>query len=214
MNASRLIALVLLAACGAPAGAGEGSTTPAPTRQAANDAADLIPAGYGSLRQEDIAVRIQLPSFLVRAIPLDESVIRTLSPDSYRALRDLVSGRREEIASRAARHGVRNPALWYLSFYGLDPDARFSPGEVVITGSGRDYRPLDIVPLTVGFNEQRLRQRETQSAIYLFDEALDVNQPLTITIDTVRSAAWGGTLRAIERERALVRTRAAQPPRP
>jgi hypothetical protein len=214
VNASRLVALVLLASCGAPAGTGQGEPTPAPTRQAATDATDLIPAGYGSLRQEDVAVRISLPSFLVRAIPLDESVIRTLSPDSYRALRELASGRREAIASLAARHGVRNPSLWYLSYYGLDPDARFSPGEVVITGSGRDFRPLDIVPLTVGFNEQRLRQRETQSAIYLFDEALDVNQPLTITVDTVRSSTWGSTLRTIERERSLVRTRAGQAPRP
>lgn len=214
---TRLAVLLLVAAiaCGAPGGGEESAAAPAPARQAAQDARDLIPAGYGSLRQEEIAVRIQLPSYLVRAIPLEESVIRTLSPDSYRALRDLVTARSREIAAIAGRHGVRDPTLWYLSFFGLEPETRFNPRDIVITGGGRDFRPLDIVPLTVGFNEQRLQQRETQSAIYVFDNGLDVDQPLVVSVDTVRSSTWAGTLRAIERERSLVRTRAAQgAPRP
>ena len=205
--------IALLNACGA----GGAPSTQQPTPATAGDTlrTSLIPAGYGSLRQDDISVRLQLPAFQVRAIPLDESVIRVLSPDSYRALHDLAEGRRAEITSLAGRHGVRNPRLWYLSFFGLEqPEARFDPQSVVITGSGRDYRPLEIVALTSGFNSQRIRSRETQSAIYLFDEGLDVDQPLTVTVDTVRSASWGGTIRAIERERALVRSRASQGTRP
>src|SRR4051812_33679388 len=54
----------------------------------------LIPSGYGSLRQDEVAIRVQTTSLVVRAIPLDESVIRTLSPDSYRALHDLLASRR------------------------------------------------------------------------------------------------------------------------
>ena len=214
----QVVALALLpsvfAGCGS--GGASGSTQqPSPTTPGDTLRTSLIPAGYGTLRQDDISVRLQLPSLQVRAIPLDESVIRVLSPDSYRALHDLVESRRAEITARAARHGVRVPTLWYLSFFGLEqPEARFDPQSVVITGSGRDYRPLEIVPLTAGFNSQRIRSRETQSAIYLFDEGLDVSQPLAVTVDTVRVASWGATLRNVERERALVRSRATQGTRP
>ena len=168
----------------------------------------LLPAGYGSLRQDDVAIRIQLPAILVRAIPLDESITRLLSPDSYRALRDLEQSRRAEIEQLAARHRVRSPSLWYISFFGLEPEARFSPMEIVITSTGRDFRPLDVVPLNAGFGGQRIRQRQVLGAIYLFDDGININLPLTMTVESVPNASWGAILRAVERERALVRSRA------
>lgn len=174
-------------------------------------ASDMIPAGYGSMRQEDVAVRVLLPGVQVRLIPLDESVIRVLSPDSYRALRDLLEGSREEITRVASRYGVRAPSLWYASFFGLQPESRFSPMEVVIGSTGRDYRPLDLVPLSSGFWQQRIRQREVQTAIYVFEEGINVNQPLVITVESVRNTSWSAILRAVERERALVRSRATAP---
>lgn len=170
----------------------------------------LVPPGYGSLRQEEVAIRIQLPAVLVRAVPLDESITRLLSPDSYRALRDLERSRRAEIEQLAWRHRVRNPSLWYISFFGLEPEARFSPMEIVITSAGRDFRPLDVVPLSTGFGGQRIRQREVQSAIFLFDDGININLPLTMTVESVPNASWGGILRAVERERALVRSRSGQ----
>ncbi|HET7583592.1 MAG TPA: hypothetical protein VFK13_01735 [Gemmatimonadaceae bacterium] len=172
--------------------------------------AELVPAGYGSLRQDDIAVRIALPAVNVRALPLDESIIRVLSPDSYRSLRELRQANRAAIERIAARADVRSPGLWYVSFFGLEPDARFSPLEMVITSGGREHRALDLVPLSPGFGAQRLQQRETQSAIIVFDDGINVNQPLTISIEGVQNASWGGVLRSVERERSLIRTRAAQ----
>ena len=58
-----------------------------------------VPAGFGSLRQDDIAIRLEPQGLIVRAIPLDESVIRLLTPDSYRALRDLEESNRRAIES-------------------------------------------------------------------------------------------------------------------
>jgi hypothetical protein len=180
-------------------------TDPTPARQATTD----LPVGFGTLHQEDLSLRIQLPAVLVRAIPLDESVIRVLSPDSYRALHDLVASRRAELDERARRYGVREPSLWYFSYFGIQPDARFSPEEVVITSAGRVFRPLAIVPLSPGFGEQRLEQRGVQTAIYVFDDGVDVNLPLTVTVQGAQSANWESNMRRIERERALVRSRAA-----
>jgi hypothetical protein len=170
-----------------------------------------IPVGFGTLRQDDIAIRIELQGLIVRAIPLDENLIRLLTPDSYRALRDLQESNKQAIAAVTRRTGGRAPDLWYVSFYGVQPDVHFSPMELVITSSGRDFRALEILPLSSGFGEQRLTQRETQSAIYLFDDAIDLDQPLTVTFQNVRNDDWEQILTRIERERALVRARATRP---
>ena len=169
-----------------------------------------IPAGYGSLRQDDIAIRLEPQGLIVRAIPLDESVIRLLTADSYRALRDLESSNRRTIDGIARRSGGRAPDLWYVSFYGLEENARFSPMELVITSGGQDFRPIDVIPLSTGFGEQRLRQRETQSAVYVYPGDIDVDHPLTVSFQGQQSVVWEQLLQRIERERALVKARATR----
>jgi hypothetical protein len=213
-----LAAAVLLPSTGGaqnpPVVTGRPATTPATPAIAAADTngAGLIPAGFGTLRQDDIAIKLQLSDVLVKLIPLDESVIRTLSADSYRALRELAESKRPVVARLASQHGLLRAGLWYVSFYGLAPDARFSPLELTVTSKGQDFRPIEAVPFSSGFGEQRLQPRETQSALYLFDDALDVNQPLVVTLGSERNVSWSTTLSTIERERALVRSRAARKP--
>jgi hypothetical protein len=170
-----------------------------------------VPVGFGTLRQDDIAIRMELQGLIVRAIPLDENLIRLLTVDSYHALRDLQESNKKAIAAVTRRTGGRTPDLWYVSFYGVQPDVHFSPMELVITSSGRDFRPLEVLPLSSGFGEQRLTQRETQSAIYLFDDAIDLDQPLTVTFQSARNEDWEQILTRVERERALVRARASRP---
>jgi hypothetical protein len=169
-----------------------------------------VPVGFGTLRQDEIAIRLELQGLIVRAIPLDENLIRLLTPDSYRALRELQESNKQSIAAVTRRTGGRAPDLWYVSFYGVEPDVHFSPMELVITSGGRDFRSLEVLPLSSGFGEQRLRQRETQSAIYLFDENIDLDQPLSVTFQNVRNDMWEQILTRVERERALVRARASR----
>lgn len=195
-----------------PAAAQGKPATPAAAAADTNGTA-LVPAGLGTLRQDDIAIKLQLSDVLVKLTPLDESVIRTLSPDSYRALRELAESRRPAIARLASQHGLVRGSVWYVSFYGLAPEARFSPLELTVNSGGRDFRPAEVVPLSSGFGSQRLQPRETQSALYLFDDALEVNQPLTVSLSGQESSSWATTLRTIERERALIRSRASQQPR-
>ena len=170
-----------------------------------------VPVGFGTLRQDEIAIRLELQGLIVRAIPLDENLIRLLTPDSYRALRELQESNKQSIAAVTRRTGGRAPDLWYVSFYGVEPDVHFSPMELVITSAGRDFRALEVLPLSSGFGEQRLRQRETQSAIYLFDESIDLDQPLSLTFQNIRDDTWEQILTRVERERALVRARASRP---
>ena len=198
--------VICAAACAPPSAGGPPGSAPvveeaAPTAQ--------IPAGYGSLRQDDIAIRLKPQGLIVRAIPLDEGIIRLLTPDSYRALRDLQESSRRSIEAIARRNGGRTPDLWYVSFYGLEDNARFSPMELVITSGGQDFRPVDVIPLSTGFGEQRLRQRETQSAVYVYPGDIDVDHPLKVTFQGQQSVVWEQLLQRIERERALVRARAS-----
>ena len=105
---------------------------------------------------------------------------------------------------------MRDLSLWYVSFFAVEQgETRFSPREFIITNVGREFRPLDILPITPGFGEQRLRQNGRQDGLYVFDGQLDVQQPLTVSYETARNDAWGQMLPQIERERALVKSRAA-----
>jgi hypothetical protein len=196
----------------APAPAAKDSARPAAARTTAasvRDTGGLVPAGYGSLRQEDVALRLLRFNVQIRLVPLDESVIRLLAPDSYRTLRELRESRRRDVVAIERRTGAREPSLWLASFFSSElGEARFSPMEITITNVGRDFRPLDVLAVTAGFGDERLRQRETQTGIIVFDGQLDVNQPLTVSYETAQNADWATVLQVIERERSLVRARA------
>lgn len=178
---------------------------------------NFVPAGFGSLRQDDIAIKVAPSSGLqVRAIPLDERILRLLSPDSYRSLRDLARSKDREVNAVKDRTRLPSYSLWYVSFYALEQgETRFSPQEFVINNVGRDFRPLDVVPLSPGFGEYRLKQREVQSALFVFDGQIDLNQPLTGAMEGTPSATdWTQVLEKVDRERALVRSRAAAKQKP
>ena len=192
-----------------PGTTGSASDTSRVARQVTDTIPGLVPPGYGTLRQEDLSLRLQSASLQVRALPLDESIIRLLSPDSYRALSELKRSRADEVAAIARRQGTRELSLWYVSFFAVERgETRFSPREFIIRNVGRDFRPLDVIPLTPGFGEQRLRQNGRQDAIYVFDGRLDVRQPLTVAYNTGRNDDWANLLPQIERERSAVRSRA------
>jgi hypothetical protein len=210
------VALGIAVACASGATpAGTGTTARADTARGGRTRATdtlpgLVPPGYGSLRQDDVSLRLSSSSLQVRAAPLDESIIRLLSPDSYRAMAGLKRSKTAEISAIARRSGTRELSLWYVSFFAVERgETRFSPREFIITNVGRDFRPLDVIPLTPGFGEQRLRQNGRQDAIYVFDSQLDVQQPLTVAYATARNDGWADLLPQIERERAAVRSRAA-----
>jgi hypothetical protein len=207
-----LAGVVAMTACASgafPAGSANSEAVTAPANDTTGKTS--VPAGYGTLRQDEIAIRLEFQGLIVRAIPLEENLIRLLTADSYRALRELQESNKQSIAAVTRRSGGRSPDLWYVSFYGVAPDVQFSPMELVITSSGRNFRALEVIPLTSGFGEQRLRQRETQSALYLYDEDVDLDQPLTVTFQDQQSAAWEQILTRVERERVLVRARASRP---
>src|SRR5262249_14978332 len=144
----------------------------------------------------------------VTTFPLDESIIRTLAPDSYRAMHANVESRAAQIRQRASMHGERAPSVWFVRVYGLAPDARYDPTDVTVTVGRRDLRHLDVIQVSGDFGTQRLQPRETQTGLLLFDGSVDVTQPMVVRMGAEQNTDWDSILRKIDAERAAVRARA------
>ncbi|OLC06199.1 MAG: hypothetical protein AUH42_06150 [Gemmatimonadetes bacterium 13_1_40CM_70_11] len=177
-------------------------------------AQDSLPAGYGTLRRDDIAVRLTTDQLDIQVFPLDEQVIRLLAPDTYRSLRDLLRTRQAAIDSLAPQAGVAHATLVFVTFYGLVAQARFNPEDLNITSRGRLFRPVGMVPLSPRWNSYQLDAREQAVAIYLFDEGISFWEDVTVSYQGLANGAWSRSLRALDQERArvLARMRAGTPP--
>ncbi len=175
---------------------------------------DLPPVGFGTLGQNDIGISLSTESFTVGAIPLDEGVIRLLAPDTYASMHRLLESRAAEIAAVASRYGIRDPVIFLVSFYGREEEARFDPEALTITGQNRLFRPIGILPVSPAFDDRQLNQRETATAVYLYDSGIRLADPFTLSYDGISSNQWERTLRILERERAAVETRAAAARKP
>lgn len=179
------------------------------TGQEAIAGGDLPPPGYGSLKQDNINLRITGSEIEVRFVPLDERLIRLLAPDAYASLHGLVESRRGAIDEAARKNGLTQPGLALVSFFALRPAAQFDPDLVNIAYRGQFERPAAIVPYTGNFSGRQLEVRHQASAIYLFDEPLPVFEPFEVVYGAGK-ASWGDdVLRRIGLERIRVQSRAA-----
>jgi hypothetical protein len=193
------------AACASvePGTPGTGTGDPAVPPSASVTGDSLLPAGFGTLRQEEVTVSIRSDALLVKATPLDEAVIRLLAPDTYDRLSTLRRSRSED----ASRTMMREPELFLVSFFSYQPDTSFQPEDLQIVYQSRLLRPAAIVPLTTNWGRQRLDQQETQAAIYAFDADIDFAQVLTVRYGTEQSEEWRQILTRLENERGQIRSR-------
>jgi hypothetical protein len=174
--------------------------------------ADLPPPGLGTLRQDQVAVRLGTASLAIRVLPLDERVIRLLAPDAYASLAELQRSRAGEIAAAARRAGLDSATVFVVTFFAMAPDARFDPDQLYLSSQSAFFRPIGIVPLTPQWSEAQLAQRQQAVAIYLFAPGIAVLQPFTVFYGDQPSLAWESTLRVLDNERARVLARAASRP--
>ncbi|MBX6364329.1 MAG: hypothetical protein IRZ00_10715 [Gemmatimonadetes bacterium] len=211
------VALAVAAACasgGATAAASPEARASAPAARARTEAtpsggtqqpAGPVPPGYGTLKQDQITVALRSgPQLLIKVTPLDESVIRLAAPDTYNRLHALAESRRAA-AERAAGSGAK---LFLVSFFSYQPDVPFQPEDLQLSQQGRLLRPAAVLALTPNLGRQRLGQQETQQAVYAFDPAVDLNQPLTVRYGMEQSDDWSTILPVLEAERAKVEARA------
>jgi len=171
-------------------------------------AQDTLPLGYGTLKRDDIVVRFATDQIAIQVLPLAQSVIRLLAPDTYKSLTQLVKTKRAEIDAVAQRAGVTRPTLVMVTFLGVVPQARFNPEDLNITSQGRLYRPAGIVPLSPTWSSYQLDAREQAVAIYVFDEGISFQETLSVSYQDVTNNGWRGVLPLLERERSRVLARA------
>lgn len=165
------------------------------------------PASYGTLNQNDVALRLRNDDIEIRFIPLDSRVTRLLANDAYQSFRTLVETRRRAIDSVASRAGVTEPGLALVSFFGQRSEARFDPQTLTLQIRNRVFRPLGVIPINPRFTSQQLGVREQASALYLFEEDIPVNDSFSVSYGTLVSEDWQTKQPVLDRERARVAVR-------
>src|SRR5881397_1067707 len=163
-------------------------------------AQDTLPAGYGTLKRDDIVVRFATDQLEIQILPLAEYVIRLLAPDTYRSLEQLLKTKGRELSGAAQRAGVERPTLVMVTFFGLLPQARF--------------RPVGFVPLSPRWSSYQLEAHEQAVAIYLFEDGISFREGMTVSYQGLANDSWTGVLPTLDRERARVMARASLQPKP
>ena len=171
-------------------------------------AQDTIPVGYGTLRRDDVVMRLATGTVEVQVLPLEQQVIRLLATDTYRSITQLVWSRSDDIREAAARGGTEHPTLMLVTFLGDVPQARFNPEDLTVTSRGRLFRPIGIVPLSPTWSSFQLDARQQAAAIYLFEPGISVREQLTVGYQGLSTDAWTRALRLLDQERARVKARA------
>jgi hypothetical protein len=172
-----------------------------------------LPPGYGSLTQNDLALRMGNEDLDIRFVPLDPKIAPLLAPDAFQSLRSLIETHRRGIDSIAARAGVSQPGIALVSFFGQRPDVRFDAQILTLFVRNRALRPLGVLPLNPRFTSQQLGVREQATAIYLFEEEIPVDDSFTLSYGALSSEDWQRKLPILDRERARVSARSRTEPR-
>ena len=198
-RASMGVLLVLLSGCGA-AGSGPGAGQSA---AAAPGGAVLVPPGYGTLDQSQFTLSLGIGDLQIQITPLAESVIRLAAPDTYQRLNGLSASAGGTLRSRAPVESH----LFLVSMFSRAPTITYEPENLHIVNGGLRYRPIAIEAITPGWGGQRLRQEETQIAVYAFDPRIDLEIALSVQYESATNMAWDGILVRLELERTRVRAR-------
>jgi hypothetical protein len=204
-----LTALLALSGCGllfpgVPGDTSLAAPEPAPD-PGTSDAIDDLPVGLGTLRQDEISMKLRRGELQVRVTPLDESIIRVTAPDTYDRLSALGRGHQEIFQQQT---GSAVPfRLFLVSLYSESTEVTFEPEALNLVNRGLRYRPVEIRAVTPDWDSRLVTPRETVMAIYAFTSDLDLERDVEVEYQEVRSRDWQEILPVVQRERALLRSR-------
>ena len=166
-------------------------------------AAELVPPGYGTLTQAQFTLALESGALQIQVTPLAESVIRLAAPDTYQRLAGLSASARASLRSRIREE----TPLFLVSLFSRVPTTTYEPENLHIVNGGLRYRPIAIEAITPGWGGHRLRQQETQIAVYAFDAGIDLDIALTVEYEGASDTSWDSVVHQLELERARVRAR-------
>lgn len=202
------LSLVLGATGGCVAAGGAGGAGAPPGAEATlpdDDRELLVPPGYGTLRQEEFSLSVVKEALILRVTPLDEWVIRLAAPDTYDRLSGLATSYGATLASTT---GSGEPTLFLVSFFSSDQGTLYDPEDVHIVSRGRRHRPLGIEPVSAGWGDTRLVQREPALAVYAYAPELELDLEMHLEYEDVVNERWDEILQRLQAERSRARARA------
>jgi hypothetical protein len=199
---------ILLVAC-----LGLGACTAVPTGGPAapagislpSDGSALVPAGFGTLTQDEFTLTLFVDDLRIKVTPLDESIIRLAAPDTYQRLRDLAAASRPRVLGTA---GSEDVDLFLISFFTRSPTISFEPNDLQLLNRGIRFRRMGWDPISPNFGTQRLTQQVPQLAVYGFAPEIDFEIDLVVEYQGVQNAGWSAIISRIREERGRVRARA------
>ena len=192
--AAATLALVLGTGVVPGAAAGQGASTDS-----------LVPAGFGTLRQDQITLQLRRGDLLVKVTPLREWLIRLTAPDTYDRLSALKLSHGKALEQKVL---VDRPLLVLVQLFSNEPNVTFQPEDILLVNQGLKYRPLEIQPITPGWGTQRLSQQETQLALYAFEPTIDLEVDLSVEYRNTVAGGWERLVPVLQAEEAKVRARA------
>lgn len=160
------------------------------------------PGPQGTLRQQEIAVGIDAGAVRFLILPLDESVTRLLAPDTHGALRAVLEAKQDEVSEVARRHGAAAPTVFLVQAFGVGESGAFEPDQLTIVSQNRYFTPLGVVAVSPRWSEHRVPQRETATALFVYEAGIDLWAPFTVGYREHVSFDWTRSVRQLERERA------------
>lgn len=197
-----MLAAMALAAIGC-------ASTPQPTQAQApassqEAAGKIIPAGHGTLKQDEFTMGLRSEALLIKVTPLEESIIRLAAPDTYNRLQSL---RESRLGDARTRTGNDTPTMFLVSFFSYQPDVTFQPEDLQIEHQGRLLRASAIMPLSPTWGKGRLSQQESATAIYALSEPVDYDLPIVVRYGMHENGEWQRIIAKLQVERGKVSSR-------
>ncbi len=159
------------------------------------------PPGFGTLRQDEVSLSLSSGDLRIMVTPLHPSVTHVTAPDTQRRLAGLA-------AAHAPNEDNDGAGLFLVSVFSERPDVRFVPEEIEFVSRGIRIRPSTISPVTPTWGERRVRQRQTEMAVYYFSGSIDLESSLVLEYGLEQTAEWSAILPRIQAERGRARARA------
>jgi hypothetical protein len=195
---------------GDPADGGDLGDPDDPAVRAALAEAGGLPAGLGTLRQEQIAIRVRRGELEMFVVPLHEGVTRTTAPDTWERLSALALSHRRWFRERTGSDAPYR--LFLVALFTEAEPLAFEADELTLVSGGLRLRHVMVRGLTPGWDQQRLQPGESQMAVYAFPPEVVLSGDLEVEYREVRSRDWSRILPVVEAERRRVLARAGGTP--
>jgi hypothetical protein len=196
---NRILILTIAVVGAGCAGAPQPTQAQAPVAQ--DTVSKIIPAGLGTLKQDEFTMGLRSEALLIKVTPLEESIIRLAAPDTYNRLYSLRESRYRDAKARSASEA---PQLFLVSFFSYQPDVTFQPEDLQIEHQGRLLRASAILPLTPTWGKGRLSQQEIATAVYAFSEPVNYELPMTVRYGMYENGEWQRIISKLQIERGKV----------